>query len=218
MPSTLVIESLNAVATRTARAYLYGVQDDLLDFRGWARTDSGAMSGKIPSSLGAVSMVRNSRENVGPTCGPTEAVHCTRSERVRGRESERGPLTLPSSEAGGSIQADSPDHPATPAQFSRYKVSASSPSPNNPSPSIMATRTQSSNENSPLNLDERVYQPQASNSKTAAISESSPNSQTVTASARCRAAQIFTRLLSPSSATSFPSFTPPSVERGLLAD
>lgn len=33
LPSTLVIQSLNAVATRGTQTYLNGIQDDLLDFR-----------------------------------------------------------------------------------------------------------------------------------------------------------------------------------------
>jgi len=75
LPSTLVIESLNAVATKTTQAYLYGIQDNLLDFRdrarltGRTRTDGRAMSGEIPPKLrpgltpglDAVSVVRNSR-------------------------------------------------------------------------------------------------------------------------------------------------------------
>lgn len=149
LPSTLDIESLNAVATKTTRAYLYGIQDNLLDFRdrarltGRTRTDGRAMSSKIPPKLrpgltpglDAVSVVRNSRRNVGPTCRPTEAVHCARSGRVRGRESERGPLTLLSSEASGSIQADSRSRSHTGSVFSfKNPRPLSSKSLNNPSP------------------------------------------------------------------------------------
>lgn len=102
LPSTLVIESLNTVAAKTTRTYLYGVQGNLLNFRGRAHADSGAMSGEIPPklqpesapSLDAVPVVRSSWQNVSPTRGLTEAVHCTGSGRVRGCESERGPLTL----------------------------------------------------------------------------------------------------------------------------
>jgi len=75
LPSTLVIESLNTVAAKTTRTYLYSVQDNLLNFRGRARltgrahTDSGTVSGEIPPklrpkstpSLDAVPVVRSSR-------------------------------------------------------------------------------------------------------------------------------------------------------------
>lgn len=101
-PSALVIESLNTVAKKKNQAYLYGVQDDLLDVRDRtrltcrARACVWAMSRKTPTKLqpeltpsrNAVSMVRGSRQNACPTCGLTEAVHCLRSGRVRGRESE----------------------------------------------------------------------------------------------------------------------------------
>jgi hypothetical protein len=74
-PSALVIESLNTVATKVTRAYLYGIQDNLFDFRdrtrliGWARTVGRAMGREIPPklrpeltpSLEAVSVVRKSR-------------------------------------------------------------------------------------------------------------------------------------------------------------
>lgn len=124
MPSTLAIESLNTVAAKAAQAYLDGVQDNLLDFcdrtrlTGQARTGNGAMSREIPPEvrpelaprLDGLPVVRDSRQSVDPTCRLTEAVHSMGSGRVRGRESERGRLTLPS-EAGGSIPTDSITQP-----------------------------------------------------------------------------------------------------------
>lgn len=77
-PSTLVIKSLNTVATETKRAYLYGVQDDLLDFRDGTRLTGQvrAMSRKISTKLQPELIPnRSSRRDGDPTCRVTEAVH-----------------------------------------------------------------------------------------------------------------------------------------------
>ena len=115
------------MAATITRAYLDGIQDNLLDFcdqtrlTGQTRAGHRALSREVPPELrpglapelNGVPATRNSGQIVGPSCRLTEVVHPVGSGRVRGRESERGPLTL-SPEAGGST----PDHSAKPLQFS----------------------------------------------------------------------------------------------------